>query len=242
MSEIFMPLQPRAHEDPAAAGVVQANLEYVMALFEKGLNDGDTLVWDTVTGRYLAKKAGGIDSMLGLPTTDIYPGREIVITDSLTTPTYFWHLRYNNLAVGAYKWEFMGGVPAHEQVPDAGATAQTVYSEPDSPVPGGPQITIPAGVGGNFIIEVGGVVSHDTTQQVCFIGYSIAGAAVQEEDSARGHGAGTGGLGVTNVMSRRRKTGVPAGATIRCKYKSSTGGNQARFSARWISVWPYAVG
>jgi hypothetical protein len=241
MSEIFMPLQPRAHEDPAAAGVVQANLEYVMALFEKGLNDGDTLVWDTITGRYLAKKAGGIDSMLGLPTTDIYPGREIVITDSLTVPTYFWHLRYNNLAIGSYKWEFMGGVPAHEQNPAACDTTSTAYTLAPSGG-GGPQITLPSGIGGDFIVESGCVASHDSAQQVAYMSYKVGAATIDEEDACRAAGNGVGGLGVYNVMCRRRKVGVAAGAVIQCAYRSSTSGNQARFSSRWISVWPYRVG
>lgn len=54
MSDIQLPYRPRADEDPAAAGVVQANLDYLVSLFTKGENDGDIPMWDSVLGKFVA--------------------------------------------------------------------------------------------------------------------------------------------------------------------------------------------
>lgn len=43
-----------------------------------------------------------------LPASPV-DGQEFVLVDSLTAPTFVWHLRYNAGNTTAYKWEFIGG-------------------------------------------------------------------------------------------------------------------------------------
>jgi hypothetical protein len=40
-----------------------------------------------------------------------YPGQEVVLTDSLSAPTWRWRLWYNADSASAYKWEYIGGPP-----------------------------------------------------------------------------------------------------------------------------------
>ena len=54
MSDISLPYRPRAAEDPQAAAVVQSNLEYLVSLLQKGVNDGDVPQWDVVAQKYVS--------------------------------------------------------------------------------------------------------------------------------------------------------------------------------------------
>lgn len=36
-------------------------------------------------------------------------GQEVYLCDSLTTPTWTWHLRYSANSTSLYKWYFLGG-------------------------------------------------------------------------------------------------------------------------------------
>ena len=38
-----------------------------------------------------------------------YDSKEAILVDSITDPTYRWHLRYNNASTSSYKWECIGG-------------------------------------------------------------------------------------------------------------------------------------
>lgn len=237
MTEIFLPLKPRPQEDPAAAGVVQANLEYLMQLFQKGLSDGDILVWDALTGRFLAKPAGAVEVRTSLATAPI-PGQQIILTDSLTAPTYHWFLRYNADSSSSYKWECIGGTPAVVIVgPGSGfqATTSTTYTNLTTT---GPDFTLPSGVGGDFLIEVGCNPHHDIAGQFAMMSYDLGATGATDPDAAIGTNPDP-----VSAYNKRRKTGIAAGALIRCKYRSTTGANEARFTTlRSLSVFPYRVG
>lgn len=80
MSDISLPYKPRPDEDPRAASVVQANLEYLTSLFQKGTNDGDLMQWDATLGRYVA----------GQPDTGPFvPVGAIFMWPTTTAPTGF---------------------------------------------------------------------------------------------------------------------------------------------------------
>lgn len=237
MTEIFFPLKPRAHEDPAAAGVVMENLEYVMQLFQKGIEDGDILVWDKILGRYLAKSAGGIDVITELPISDLYPGREAILTNDPNNPSYLWHLRYNADSPSSYKWECMGGTPGLVVTTALAqeATTQTTYTNLATV---GPDFQIPAGVGGDFRVECGASIAHDIAGNTAFMSYAVGATEAIDGDAARSATSDP-----VSAMKPRRKVNVPAGALIRCRYRSSTATNEARFqNDRWLSVFPYRVG
>lgn len=237
MTEIFFPLRPRPREDPASAGVVQTNLEYVMQLFQKGVEDGDILVWDKVLGRYLAEAAGGVQSVTALPIVDLKPGKEIILQDSLTAPTYHWHLRYNPSSTSPYKWECIGGMPAI-RVTTAVVMEQTASTTYTNLATVGPDLQLPAGVGGDFSIAVGGGLWHDIVNNRAFMSYDLGAVGAIDSDAASGSTANP-----ISVYKPRRKNGIASGALIRCKYRSSTGANSARFEPdRWLQVMPYRVG
>lgn len=48
--------------------------------------------------------------VVGLPASP-YDGMEVILTDSLTAPTYAWRMRYCAGIADAYKWVCLGGTP-----------------------------------------------------------------------------------------------------------------------------------
>jgi hypothetical protein len=237
MSEIFLPLQPRPLEDPAAAGVVQANLEYLMQLFEKGIHDGDTLIWDSTLGRFTAKPGGGVTQVTGLPATP-FPGQEILLTDSVINPTYFWQLRYNDQSQSAYKWEYIGGSPAYEQTPDFQWVQSETFVDGDNL---GPRITLPASVGGSFYVEVGCVVGGSSNAATGLMSYQVGTTPAEDDDACRG---GTFAVSKLSIMNRRRKSNLLPGVQIAAKYRCVPAevGQSSSFETRWLAVTPFRVG
>lgn len=59
-----------------------------------------------------------------LPTTGLYNGYVVDYTDNVTTPTYIWRLKYNNVTSPA-RWEFIGGSNLRNDVVASGGTPQT---------------------------------------------------------------------------------------------------------------------
>ena len=56
-----------------------------------------------------ASAPGAIPLVTALPVSP-YDGQEIILTDSLTAPTYTWRLRYV-AAKASNRWQFIGGAP-----------------------------------------------------------------------------------------------------------------------------------
>ncbi len=246
-SEIFFPLRPRPSEDPLAAGVVQANLEYVMQLFEKGLKDGDVLTWDATVGRWVAKGAGGITVVTALPIVDIFDGREIILVDSISSPTFNWHLRYNAASGSSYKWECIGATPGFAVATgDENDLTNTGYADTAN----GPTFTLPTGVGGDFFItltgcvtissDAGGGLDIDRAQYSYRIG-SGAASDVWAIRSELGADALAVEGGVTGHQSYRH-TGIASGAAIICQDKQSGGSHHHILGARTLTVTPIRVG
>jgi len=239
MSEIFLPLKPRPLEDPAAAGVVQANLEYLMQLFQKGISDGDTLVWDATLGRFIAQPAGGVDNVVALPTTDLKPGREIILTDSLTAPTYHWHLRYNADSSSSYKWECIGGTPAVSAVAGSGTlTNNTTYNDLSDVA--GPDFTLPTGVGGDFLFHVSAQArsfNNAGNYREALMAYAVGATAANDADAAE-----TSWDDYISIFMESRKNGIASGALIRAKYRMTTADGTITFRQRRLSTIPYRVG
>lgn len=235
MSEIHLPLNPRPREDPYASGIVQSNLEDFIQLFQKGLEDGDLLIWDKLLGRYLAKSAGGVETVTALPLTDLYPGRLIILTDSLSSPTYLWNLRYNADSISTYKWECIGGSPALMIVSPWQSTFSTSPTNLSTP---GPTLVLPAGVGGDFVLDYGAQGRSGAFGSESRMAYAINGVA---PDVTLNSAVTT--LNDFQSMSVRRKaTAVAAGATIQSKYATSNPSFEASFRERWLSVIPFRVG
>ncbi len=231
MTEIFFPLNPRPREDPAASGVVQENLESVMQLFQKGIEDGDIMVWDKLLGRYLAKSSGGIETITALPLVDLYPGREAILTNDPNNPAYLWHLRYNPSSPSAYKWEYMGGSPGLSVVSPWEGTFSTGFVDLATM---GPDFQIPAGVGGDFLLEYGAQSRQATfgreARMATSVGLGLENAAISSMND------------FTSVSIKRRFNAIASGTLIRAKYATSNPADEASFRERWLAVQPYRVG
>jgi hypothetical protein len=242
MSEIFLPLKPRPGEDPQAAGVVQANLEFLMQLFQKGIRDGDTLVWDSVLGRFIAQAAGGVEVLTVLPTTDLKPGKEIVLVDSLSSPTFNWHLRYNADSVSSYKWECIGATPAFAiATGDVGGLTNNTYANTS----GGPTITLPTGVGGDFFVAVTGCIvisaaGGDVDRAI--LSYKVGAGASSDSWGIRVELGITDSEGGTTGQQVYRHTSVAAGAAIVCQDRQEGGTSHRVLGARTLTVTPIRVG
>lgn len=235
MTEIFFPLNPRPREDPAAAGVVQENLESVMQLFQKGVEDGDILVWDKILSRYLAKSAGGIETITALPLVDLYPGREVILTNDPNNPAYLWHLRYNPNSPSSYKWEFIGGSPSLSQISPWEGTFSTTPTNISTP---GPDFQMPTGVGGDLLLDYGAQCRQATFGREARMVFSVNDVA----GDAALHSCVSTMNDFMSASVKRRVNSVPSGALIRMKYSTSNGADEASFRERWLAVQPYRVG
>jgi hypothetical protein len=56
-----------------------------------------------------------------------FDGQEVILTDSLTVPTYQWRLRYDAAITDAYKWRFIGGPPTTGYEATDVPTSSTTY-------------------------------------------------------------------------------------------------------------------
>lgn len=68
-------------------------------------------------------------------------GQQVILTDSLTVPTYNWLLQYNSAITDANKWICVGGAPATSEILTAQTTALTATFQDLATV--GPSFTIP---------------------------------------------------------------------------------------------------
>jgi hypothetical protein len=93
-------------------------------------------------------------------------GQEVILTDSLTAPTYQWGLRYRAGSTHVHKWEFIGGTSLTAEVGADQSTATSGAWVDLATV--GPQMTVPRA--GLYDIGYGsdGYVSSTTGQ--LFIG------------------------------------------------------------------------
>jgi len=110
---------------PEDISVVLANLQAIAAVVNGNLDDTNLNAAAAIAASKLAgyptdplKVLRGDGSWGTPPASMSYgtalpgspaDGREHVLVDSLTAPTYMWHLRYNAGATGPNKWEFIGG-------------------------------------------------------------------------------------------------------------------------------------
>jgi hypothetical protein len=89
---------------PAANTVRAGSTYFATDTFGTWLSDGTN--WSLIEQRAPMVTAG---AMTVAPFTTPYDGQELVMVDSLTLPSYTWHLRYNANSTSTYKWECIGG-------------------------------------------------------------------------------------------------------------------------------------
>lgn len=148
-----------------------------------------------------------------------------------------WHLKYREDSASAYKWEFLGGAPLMDVVDTLDVAITTnVFT---ALATAGPAVTLPAGVGGDFIVDVRAQISSNAAG-VAVMSFKInAGAALSADGVTLATGAGDAGM---VLGGSRRKLAVPAGATFTTMYKGTGTAVQSTFWFRSLAVRPVRVG
>lgn len=164
-----------------------------------------------------------------LPSNPV-DGQEFVLTDSLSAPTYAWHLRYI-AAKSSNKWQFIGGSPLYAEVTTSEGTTSGTYA---ALATAGPSVTLP--IAGDYLVTNGALVDSSGTV-TARMSYDIGGTGAVDADSMEQQIPGTGQF----AGSRERKKAGLTAVTLTSKYKSD-GSATATFSNRWLRVIPIAVG
>jgi hypothetical protein len=186
----------------------------------------------TVVGTYPG--GGGAASLVtalpGSPTN----GQECVFTDSLTAPTYYWHLKYNSTTT---KWHYVGGTPLFVEVATDEATTSTSYAALTT---AGPSIALP--LAGDYDVDPGFTFyCNDGGAGVSgFMSYDIGGTAAVDADATTAPSTVASSSPRLSVARSRRKTGLTA-VTLTAKYKVQ-GGFNGHFLNRWLRVTPVKLG
>lgn len=171
--------------------------------------------------------ASTISLVTALPGSPV-DGDMVILTDSLTAPTFAWHLRYIS-AKATNKWIFVGGSPRYAEV----LTEEAVTTGAFNPLTtAGPSVAVP--VAGSYVVEQGAATRNSAGNYQGYMSYDIGGTGAVSADSV----LCIGGEIPTSNMRRRVKT--LTAVTLTSKY-ATAGGNHL-FQNRWISIEPIAVG
>lgn len=181
---------------------------------------GGVAVWQAAAG-------GSISAVTALPGSPS-DGQEVIFTDSLSAPTYRWHLRYNASSASSLKWEFIGGTPITSEIATAESTGSTAYAALTT---AGPSITLP--LQGDYIVDLGALIDNGGQADTSKMSYDIGGTGAVDADSIQHRGAQA-----PSVFRRQKKTGLTA-VTLTAKYKTSA--NTHTFSNRFMGVTPIRV-
>lgn len=172
---------------------------------------------------------GGITAVTALPGSPS-DGDEIMFMDSLTAPTYAWHLLYI-AAKSSNKWQFIGGSPLAAEVATSESTTSTSYVALTT---AGPSVAIP--VAGDYTITIEAEYLNASNADG-IMSYDIGGTGAVDGDSWNSIWA-NGGNGSFNARTKK-KAGLTA-VTLTSKYKTDAG--TATFAKRRIQAVPIALG
>jgi hypothetical protein len=206
-------------------------------LTQDGATTGQVLAWNgSIWAPASAAGASLVTSLPGSPTD----GQEVILVDSLSNPTYSWHLCYI-AAKPSNKWVFIGGSTLYAEVTTSQSTSSTSYTDLAT---AGPSITLP--YAGIYIVSNGfyGAPRENDNNVEQFMSYAIGASAAVDADACQmGTPSQTGGpYGHNNNTSRtRQKTISSDSTTLTSKYRVS-GTATLSFSNRWLSAIPVAIG
>jgi hypothetical protein len=162
---------------------------------------------------------------------------EAVLVDSVSNPTYQWRFRYNAGSSSAYKWEYVGGAAAFNEVTaqEARPGGGTTYADIATV---GPQLTAPRD--GVYDVAIGAHMLNDAGGGPAYMSYQIGATAAVDADCLTClQPNGVSAAGSWNLSRVRRKT-LLSGNVLLAKYKVATTGN-GLFANRWLSVMPVRV-
>jgi hypothetical protein len=162
-----------------------------------------------------------------LPASPV-DGQEFILTDSLTAPTYTWHLRYM-AAKASNRWVFVGGAPMKHYIAAAQGTSSAAYTNlaTDGPV------LPPVPVFGEYLVEYSALcsVSGGATTG---LGAHLSGTLIND------HQQTLSGVGFAGDHAGAFAQNSNAGGIFKLLYK--TNANTATFSYRMLKATPIALG
>jgi hypothetical protein len=179
-----------------------------------------------------AEQAGAIPLVTTLPATPL-DGQEVVLTDSLTAPTYSWRLRYTAGISDANKWIFVGGSPLEVGVQTAEGTA-AAWTDLATV---GPQVTIPRS--GLYIVAAGATVTNATANGGGQAAVKRGAAAVSNNDIVASLFVTASNLNQAQGPGSREfpAAQMTAGEVYKLQYQGAVAGTGI-FSARWLRLTP----
>jgi hypothetical protein len=163
-------------------------------------------------------------------------GEEIHYTDSLTAPTYIWHLRYIS-AASTYKWYCVGaGREAVTEVATAEATTSSSYAALST---AGPTFTTP--LAGDWIVTVEFRFRGAAGASRIYMSFDIGGTGAVDANAAQSSSSLSSTKDERAPAFKSLITGVSASTALTSKYKS-VDSTSMTWSERRISVRPFRVG
>ena len=172
----------------------------------------------------------GSSTVTSLPGSPV-DGQEVILTDSLTAPTYRWRLQYES---STSKWWFLGGTPLIVEVATNEGTSSGTYT---ALATAGPSIALP--VAGDYDVEIGFAAQGSSGGRGA-MSFDIGGTGAVDADACFG-GISVGGGGNAGSFARtRRLTGLTA-VTLTAKYRT-VDSSSPNFERRWMRVTPVKVG
>lgn len=159
-------------------------------------------------------------------------GDEVIFTDSLTAPTYQWHLRYVS-AKSSNKWLFIGGAPVRTAASGSISTSSSSFVDLTS----GPTLTVPlAGSYRAFLTVLANLGNTGTNSQLAaqLLASTSGGSTVLAQWTIAQIQAGA-------WISAQETRSLVAAETLKVQVKSGSSVD-ATFQSAYFSLEPIAVG
>ena len=213
--------------DLIRVGLARSGADGVDTMAGNAIYDGGWVeylgIGSAVTG---AVAAGAPPLLTTLPGSPV-DGQEVILCDSLTAPTYTWHLRYVAGIADAYKWVFLGGTPKLIRYDAEETTTST------TPVDlGGPAFTVPCSGIYECLFGAGALRSPSGAGPNAYVGLFSHGGQVlgvsQNAIASGGQVWNTGGHSVAATLG--------AGQILRLRYWVSSA--DGAFGYRFLRVVP----
>lgn len=176
-----------------------------------------------------------------IPTVTALPagptdGQEVYFqTAAMKVDGVKWHLQYDALAPGLYKWIYLGGAKLVSEILTSETSASVSYANLATT---GPFIALP--LAGDYDIAVGAVTANNSAGVSTLMSYAIGAAAAVDADRVIHQEPSAGANNYEQCYRMRRKTGLAA-ATLVAKY-STGGAGTGTWANRFMVAVPVRVG
>ena len=166
-------------------------------------------------------------------------GDEIIFMDSLSAPTYRWHLRYNAFSASSYKWEYIGGTDVGLiRAANDNQTSNGTWERLNSPA-----FTVP--VAGDWHVRMEAIMSCAASVYTVSLGLSkTAGTPGDGGSQLANPAAVSAGYTLTHVNDAIHDgdaSGLSAGATLTMMLKQNAAVTTT-WNIRRMYVHPIRVG